>query len=231
MVTPFYLLNVLSAAWIMNAFYLFTSRTVGICGPFNLEEQVYDYNEACPTCGKGAEPVEPLLVDLTEMRGRHLRFTGYDGFLIVSKSIAEKLASSKLTGFSIETVTHYKKTTPSTDYCWVKIKAPFPSFMLLTSQVNRSDLCPQCQHSGYCDILQSATVLHYPNGLLLEQDFYYTQEKWGIWNVSPEHTAHPKIGGAQRILVSEQARHFLSSLSVKRLRFQPVQFVEGGEGG
>ncbi len=76
-------------------------RTVGLLGPGNADnrESLFDFDNACKTCGAGARPRLPVHVPLASMGKKRMDFTAHCGLLIVARDLIQSLRTAKLSGF------------------------------------------------------------------------------------------------------------------------------------
>jgi hypothetical protein len=205
-----------------TAWFRFGTATVHILGGANCD-QPYDFTNACSTCGAGAVAMSPLIADLNAMGKKDLDFTAHDGQIIITKRVADALADSSLTGFTLDTVRHHKKPEPDPRFAWLRIQSQWVA-MHKDSVFEMDEECPECRRSGHCDSIEPPTDLRFDAPPQDAQDFSRTWEYWGVWN-SPLASG-PKVGGAQLPIVSARVKQFLSELKIKRLRFDPIHFAE-----
>jgi len=203
------------------AWFVLKTSTVHVLGGINCW-QPYDFSEACTTCGAGAIALPPLIADLNAMGKKDLDFTAHDGQIIVTRRVADALCESQLTGFNIDSVRHHKKLDPDPRFAWLRIRSQWPA-MHRNSIFEMGDPCPECGRSGHCASRTHPIALWYPAPPRDAQDFNCTWEYWGIWNAPKKST--PNVGGARLLIVSIRARQFLTQLKIKRLRFEPIHFV------
>ena len=198
-------------------------RKVGITGSYN-HERPFDLSNACPTCGAGAKPKPTLVADLTRMRNSAISCTAHEGLVVVRKDVAEALAKTDLTGFSIQPVLHVIGSAPDERYRWLRVESVWPR-MHSRRVLAIEDPCPSCSRAGHFDAYKVATEFWYLSEPEKSCDFNLTWEYFGVWRHHGAKRAF-HVGGKQQPIISQRARRTLLSLGLKQMAFDPVFFVD-----
>jgi hypothetical protein len=203
--------------------YRLVLETAGLAASVNLG-QPFDFGRACRRCGAGAVPIAPLYIDAARMGKKALDATAHDLRIVVTRALAERLASEGLSGFEARPVAHKTETRlrPEERFAWLEPTFEWPPFAA-RSAVAREDECPECRRSGHFDSSSPPTLLRYPGVPRGATDFGATFEYFGRWR-APGKTA-PNVGGGRLAIVSERFRQVLLAAKVRHVRFEPIHFV------
>ena len=196
--------------------------TTGLVGGVNCNQQ-FDFSEACPTCGTGAQPVPALVVNLNKMGRKQLDRTAHDGHLVISADLAAVLNVSGLDGFTLSAVQHFSTNQPDPRFFRLRIESQWPR-MHPRRILEVEEQCPTCQRSGHFDTYDRASEFWYPEIPSRVCDFNLTWEYFGIWKPHHLSSRTVPVGGSQMPILSRRARMFLLEHKVRHLQFSPIFF-------
>jgi hypothetical protein len=191
--------------------------TAGLDGGLSFGQQ-YDRSAACRTCGSGAIPLPPLPADLPRMGRKHLDATAYDGLLVVSTALAASLDKDGVTGYELEPVRSRSERYPTDRHRWLNVTAELPPCRS-DSVFVIDDPCPTCARSGHFSSYKQPTDLRYDALPAGTPDLARTYEYWGYWRAVPPAE---RVGGNQRVVVSQKVRRTFLRVGVRQARFDPL---------
>jgi hypothetical protein len=154
-----------------------------------------------------------------------LDHTAHEGHLVVTRSLAQAIASANLTGAECRPVRSRAGKEPDPRFRWLRISSQWPR-MARSSVVVVDDLCPRCGRTGYFDPAPSYGEWHYSRSPPAAADFNATWERFGYWRGKGWAPGARGVGGAAGIIVSDRARGVLDGLGVRLLDYVPL--VIGG---
>jgi hypothetical protein len=201
-------------------------KTVRLAGGINFGHP-YDYSNACPTCGCGAVPLEPLVVDLARMGKKQIDQTANDGHIIVATSLAQRIEAAGLTGIRLRRVRSRRSREADARFRWLEVTQQWPQ-MEPTSVVAVDDLCPRCHRTGHFDPGGGFGAWRYDQPPACASDFNQTWERLGYWRGKGWPLGQRGVGGAPGVIVSERARRLLEGCGVRVLTFVPILFESAG---
>jgi hypothetical protein len=183
--------------------------------------QSYRFENACGTCGAGAELVPPLVAELGKMGKKDIDHLVYEGHFIVTKRIAAALGRAGLTGIE-PTPVQTQRRPPSAHHVWLRITSEFPRLHESTTGYETEAPCTVCGRGGHYGSAKEPEAPRYNPVPADTPDFNRTWEYFGDWRqVRSEMHLRP-VGGSQGVVVSQRARRVLQDLRVRRLVWIPM---------
>lgn len=208
-----------SAEWL-----IVRSATAGLYGGVDYG-QSYRFENACPTCGAGAELIPPLIAELGRMGKKDIDHLVYEGHLIVSKRLMLAFQKAGLTGFERGQV-RLRRGAPSAQHFWLRITSEFPQLHESTTGYEIEAQCPVCGRAGHYGSATEAEAPRYNRVPIDASDFNRTWEYFGNWQQVRSETHTRPVGGGQGIVVSQRTRRVLQDLEVRRLVWIPMSAAE-----
>lgn len=183
--------------------------------------QSYRFEDACGTCGAGAELVPPLVAELGKMGKKDIDHLVYEGHFIVTKRIAAALRKAGLTGIEPAAV-QTQRRPPSAQHVWLRITSEFPRLHESTTGYETEAPCSACGRGGHYGSAKEPEVPRYNPVPADTPDFNRTWEYFGDWRQVRSETHTRPVGGSQGAVVSQRVRRVLQDLKVRRLVWIPM---------
>jgi hypothetical protein len=200
-------------------FLVLRLRTVGVFGGRNFDQQQWDWSRACSECGAGSRPKSPLYVRTSELRAKKLEFTAHDHHLVAQAELARAIRGKGLSGIAAKPVRSLAGPDPR--FVWLACKYSWPA-VARPEFLFRERPCGTCGRAGHFDAWERPIAFAYAQLLKRAPDFGVTHEYFGEWRLGRRHPDGRRVGGGQRLIVSQRARRALRELGVSRLSFAPV---------
>jgi hypothetical protein len=183
--------------------------------------QSYRFENACGTCGAGAELVPPLVAELGKMGKKDIDHLVYEGHFIVTKRIATALVKAGITGIE-PTPVQTPRRPPSAHHVWLRITSEFPRLDESTTGYETEAPCTVCGRGGHYGSAKKPEVPRYKPVPGATPDFNRTWEYFGDWRQVRSETHSRPVGGSQGVVVSQRVRRVLQGLRVRRLVWIPM---------
>jgi len=212
-----------SADWLVMR-----TATAGLWGGVDLG-QTYSFEHACAMCGAGAEPLAPLLAELSKMGKKDIDHLVYEDHFVVSSRLADAIRASALTGIELKPVKS-KRGPVSDRYSWLQIVSELPRMHSSYTGYVTEDPCPSCGRAGHYDSGDAPEVPVYDGFPVDARDFNATWEYFGDWQQVRSPTHRQPVGGGRGVIVSKRARRVFAELRIPRMVWVPVgiQSVRSG---
>ena len=184
-----------------------------LCNP--VTSQPYNRSRTCSVCGSGLEIIPPLILPRNEIGKSTLNLTGHNLWMVVERNLSEQLKHAGLTGIEFLDATLGREKEK---YSFAHTHNILPRLSEKSSYQKRLKNCPGCNKSGNFDWTEQLNELVYDRDVLSKanvMDFNRTYEYFGEWD-------YTKLGGAQRIIISQKTRQTLIKLKVPAIHFTPV---------
>jgi hypothetical protein len=206
-----------AAAWLVLRI-----ATAGLYGGADFE-QPYDFSGACTSCGSGAEPIGPLIAELSKMGKKQIDKLAYEQHLIVEARVVEALHAAALTGF-IASPVKPRRGPVSHRFSWLRITELCRPLSSRSVGVARVQPCSACVRGGFFPAAPTQPVELRFDGPPTATDFALTWERSnGDARDRRRRDQERAVGGsALALIVSQRARRVLLAAQVGRLVWEPI---------